>query len=101
MLNHFIQRYIKEEQLDVPCYTLVTDPFPPFWRGWASPYVDGYFVASDEAEGRGFLAPEEARQTLWVKRVPFFYEAALADATGGAGHPPEPRSSAPEASGFR
>jgi UDP-N-acetylglucosamine:LPS N-acetylglucosamine transferase len=49
MLNHFIQRYIKEEQLDVPCYTLVTDPFPPFWRGWASPYVDGYFVASDEA----------------------------------------------------
>src|SRR5262249_40095752 len=27
----------------------VTDPFPPFWRGWASPYVDGYFVPTDEA----------------------------------------------------
>src|SRR5262245_3984687 len=37
MLNHFIQRFIKEEALGIPCYTFVTDPFPPFWRGWASP----------------------------------------------------------------
>lgn len=49
MLNHFIQRFIKEERLSIPCYTFVTDPFPPFWRGWASPFVDRYFVATDEA----------------------------------------------------
>src|SRR5438093_2053591 len=49
MLNHFIQRFIKEERLGIACYTFVTDPFPPFWRGWTSPYVDRYFVATDEA----------------------------------------------------
>ena len=30
MLNHFIQRFIKERQLGIPCYTFLTDPFPPF-----------------------------------------------------------------------
>jgi len=49
MLNHFLQRFIKEERLGIPSYTFVTDPFPPFWRGWSSPYVDGYFVLTDEA----------------------------------------------------
>src|SRR5215470_2037024 len=49
MMNHFLQRYIKEEQMGIPCYTLLTDPFPPFWRGWVSPYIDRYFVATDEA----------------------------------------------------
>ena len=49
MMNHFPQRFIKEEQLGIPSYTLVTDPFPPFWRGWSSPYVDRYFVATGEA----------------------------------------------------
>ena len=49
MMNHFPQRFIKEEQMGIPCYTLLTDPFPPFWRGWSSPYVDRYFVATDEA----------------------------------------------------
>ena len=49
MLNHFIPRFIKEEGLGIPCYTFLTDPFPPFWRGWTSPYVDRYFVATDEA----------------------------------------------------
>lgn len=49
MLNHFIQRYIKEEQLGIPCHTFLTDPFPPFWQGWASPWVDRYFVPTDEA----------------------------------------------------
>lgn len=49
MMNHFIQRFIKEEQMGIPCYTFLTDPFPPFWRGWSSPYVDRYFVATDEA----------------------------------------------------
>jgi processive 1,2-diacylglycerol beta-glucosyltransferase len=49
MMNHFLQRFIKEEQLGIPCYTFLTDPFPPFWRGWSSPYVDKYFVATDEA----------------------------------------------------
>jgi processive 1,2-diacylglycerol beta-glucosyltransferase len=49
MLNHFIPRYIKEEGLGIPCYTFLTDPFPPFWRGWASPFIDRYFVPTDEA----------------------------------------------------
>jgi UDP-N-acetylglucosamine:LPS N-acetylglucosamine transferase len=49
MLNHLIPRFIKEEALGIPCYTFLTDPFPPFWRGWSSPYIDRYFVATDEA----------------------------------------------------
>jgi UDP-N-acetylglucosamine:LPS N-acetylglucosamine transferase len=49
MLNHFIQRFIREARLSTYCGTFVTDPFPPFWRGWASPYVDRYFVVTDEA----------------------------------------------------
>lgn len=49
MLNHVIPRFIKQERLDIPIHTLLTDPFPPFWRGWASPYVDRYFVVRDEA----------------------------------------------------
>ncbi len=49
MMNHFIQRFIKERQLGIPCYTFLTDPFPPFWHGWSSPYVDRYFVPTDEA----------------------------------------------------
>jgi UDP-N-acetylglucosamine:LPS N-acetylglucosamine transferase len=49
MLNHFIQRFIKEENRPIACYTFLTDPFPPFWRGWASPYVDRYFVTTGEA----------------------------------------------------
>src|SRR5262245_28512202 len=27
MLNHFIQRFIKEESRELPCFTLLTDPF--------------------------------------------------------------------------
>ena len=49
MLNHFIQRFIKEERLGVPCNTFLTDPFPPFWQGWASPWVDRFFVPTHEA----------------------------------------------------
>jgi UDP-N-acetylglucosamine:LPS N-acetylglucosamine transferase len=49
MLNHFVPRFIKEEGLSVPCFTFLTDPFPPFWRGWTSPYIDRYFVPTDEA----------------------------------------------------
>src|SRR3954470_3243738 len=49
MLNHFIQCFIKEKELGIPCYTFLTDPFPPFWRGWSSPYIDRYFVPTDEA----------------------------------------------------
>jgi UDP-N-acetylglucosamine:LPS N-acetylglucosamine transferase len=49
MLNHFVQRFIKEERRPIPCFTFLTDPFPPFWQGWASPYVDRYFVPTDEA----------------------------------------------------
>jgi len=49
MLNHFIPRYVKEEGLGIPCFTFLTDPFPPFWSGWTSPYIDQYFVPTDEA----------------------------------------------------
>jgi len=49
MLNHFIQRHIKEARLGIPCHTFLTDPFPPFWQGWASQWVDRYFVPTDEA----------------------------------------------------
>jgi processive 1,2-diacylglycerol beta-glucosyltransferase len=49
MLNHFLPRFIKEEALGIPCFTFVTDPFPPFWRGWTSPYIDRYFVPTAEA----------------------------------------------------
>jgi UDP-N-acetylglucosamine:LPS N-acetylglucosamine transferase len=67
MLNHMIQRQIKERDLNVPCFTLVTDPFPPFWLGWISPWVDRYFVPTEEAGqelvGRG-VAPDR------IERVP-------------------------------
>ena len=49
MLNHFIQRWVIEHDLGIPCYTFVTDPFPPFWKGWSSPYIDRYFVLTEEA----------------------------------------------------
>src|SRR4029079_8471734 len=49
MLNHFIQRFIKEERLGIPSDTFVTDPFPPFWSGWSSPFVDRYYVVRQEA----------------------------------------------------
>ena len=49
MLNHMIQRWVSEQDLGIRCYTLVTDPFPPFWKGWVSPYVDGYFVLTKDA----------------------------------------------------
>jgi processive 1,2-diacylglycerol beta-glucosyltransferase len=49
MMNHFLPRFVKEEGLGIPCYTFLTDPFPPFWRGWSSPFIDRYFVPTDEA----------------------------------------------------
>jgi UDP-N-acetylglucosamine:LPS N-acetylglucosamine transferase len=49
MLNHMVQRFIKEERMGIRCYTFLTDPFPPFWQGWASPYVDRFFVPTPEA----------------------------------------------------
>ena len=49
MLNHLIQRWVTERGLDIRCVTFVTDPFPPFWRGWSSPYIRDYFVLSDDA----------------------------------------------------
>jgi processive 1,2-diacylglycerol beta-glucosyltransferase len=67
MINHFFQRFIKEERLGVPCHTFLTDPFPPFWKGWASPWVDRYFVATDEAkQGLTDMGVEAAR----IERVP-------------------------------
>lgn len=49
MLNHMIPRWIREHGLGIPFHTLVTDPFPPFWQGWSSPWVDHYFVPTEEA----------------------------------------------------
>jgi UDP-N-acetylglucosamine:LPS N-acetylglucosamine transferase len=49
MLNHLIQRWVGEQGLNIRCYTFVTDPFPPFWKGWSSPYIHRYFVLTDEA----------------------------------------------------
>ena len=49
MLNHLIQRWVSEQNMGIRCYTFVTDPFPPFWKGWVSPYVDGYFVLTEDA----------------------------------------------------
>jgi len=51
MLNHMIQRWIREHEARIPCYTFITDPFPPFWGGWASPYIHRYFVLTEEAAG--------------------------------------------------
>jgi processive 1,2-diacylglycerol beta-glucosyltransferase len=49
MLNHFIQRWVREQNLKISCHTFVTDPFPPFWKGWSSPFIERYFVLSDQA----------------------------------------------------
>lgn len=49
MLNHFIPRFIREERLGIPFNVFMTDPFPPFWRGWSSPGIDRYFVVRKEA----------------------------------------------------
>jgi processive 1,2-diacylglycerol beta-glucosyltransferase len=67
MLNHFTQRHIKESGLRIPCDTFLTDPFPPFWHGWASPWVDRYFVPTDEAlQGLTAMGVEAWR----IERVP-------------------------------
>jgi UDP-N-acetylglucosamine:LPS N-acetylglucosamine transferase len=72
MLNHFVPRFIKEEKLGIPCLSLLTDPFPPFWRGWASEYIDRYFVPTDNAAralaARGIPAGRLERLALPVRR---------------------------------
>jgi processive 1,2-diacylglycerol beta-glucosyltransferase len=78
MLNHFIQRFIKEEGLGIPCYTFLTDPFPPFWHGWISPYIDRYFVPTGDAlqalAGSGIPA--------WrIERVPMPVRSGFVPAT--------------------
>ena len=74
MLNHMIQRWIHEHRPGIPCFSLVTDPFPPFWRGWSSPYVDRYFVitpeAGDELATRG-VPPETIEQVPMPLRSGF------------------------------
>src|SRR2546422_5824095 len=78
MMNHFLQRFIKEEQMGIPCYTFLTDPFPPFWRGWSSPYVDRYFVATDEA----LQALTASGIPAWrIERVPMPLRAGFQPAT--------------------
>lgn len=67
MLNHMIQRWITERHLGIPCYTLVTDPFPPFWQGWSSPWVNRYLVPTAEA-GEELIARGVDRGA--IERVP-------------------------------
>ena len=71
MLNHLIQRWVVEQGLDIRCITFVTDPFPPFWKGWSSPYVRSYFVLSDDAGARlvadGIEADRIERVTMPVR----------------------------------
>jgi UDP-N-acetylglucosamine:LPS N-acetylglucosamine transferase len=81
MLNHFIPKFIKEEGLGIPCFTFVTDPFPPFWRGWTSPYIDRYFVPTDEAlqalTASGIPAWRIERVSMPVR--PRFEQAAMSE----------------------
>jgi UDP-N-acetylglucosamine:LPS N-acetylglucosamine transferase len=80
MMNHFVQRFIKESGLDIPCFTFLTDPFPPFWRAWASPYVDRYFVPTDEA----LQALTALGTPAWrIERVPMPVRRRFAPATAG------------------
>ncbi len=51
MLNHMIQRTVEEQALRIGCATFVTDPYPPFWHAWSSPFIDRYFVLTPEAGG--------------------------------------------------
>ncbi len=81
MLNHFVQRYIKEERLGISCYTFLTDPFPPFWTGWTSSYVDRYFVATDEAR-QGLAAsgvPEQRIERVAMPVRPRFVPATMTE----------------------
>jgi UDP-N-acetylglucosamine:LPS N-acetylglucosamine transferase len=84
MLNHFIQRFIKDERLGIPCYTFLTDPFPPFWRGWASPYVDRYLVVRNEAaEALAALGVERRQIEIVPMPVrPQFTAATMSDIQG-------------------
>ncbi len=50
-LTHLIQRWVAERGMDIRCITFVTDPFPPFWKGWSSPYIQTYFVLTEDAGG--------------------------------------------------
>jgi UDP-N-acetylglucosamine:LPS N-acetylglucosamine transferase len=81
MLNHFIPRFIQEESIGVPCNTFVTDPFPPFWRGWTSPHIHRYFVPSDEAlqalSASGVPAWRIERTAMPVR--PSFVPATMSD----------------------
>ena len=71
MLNHMIPRSVAERGLNIRCLTFVTDPFPPFWEGWSSPYIDRYFVLSDEAsralEASGVSADRIERVAMPVR----------------------------------
>jgi processive 1,2-diacylglycerol beta-glucosyltransferase len=73
MMNHFLQRFVKEEKLGIRCCVFVTDPFPPFWRGWTSPYIDQYFVSTDETlqavTATGIPAWRIARVSMPVRRT--------------------------------
>jgi UDP-N-acetylglucosamine:LPS N-acetylglucosamine transferase len=78
MLNHFVQRFIKEEGLATACHCFVTDPFPPFWRGWTSPYIDRYFVATDEA----LQALTASGVPAWrIERIPMPVRSCFVPAT--------------------
>ncbi len=51
MLQHFFGYMLKRFNLlgKIPLITVVTDPCAGFWKSWAAPEVDQYFVASASA----------------------------------------------------
>jgi UDP-N-acetylglucosamine:LPS N-acetylglucosamine transferase len=67
MLNHMIQRTVKEKGLRTGCATFVTDPYPPFWRAWSSPFIDRYFVLTPEA---GAELERQGIPAARIERVP-------------------------------
>jgi processive 1,2-diacylglycerol beta-glucosyltransferase len=74
MLNHFLQRFVREARLGIQCDVFVTDPFPPFWHGWASPFIDRYFVVRPEAAEaltRMGVAPDRIEQVPMPVRPQF------------------------------
>jgi UDP-N-acetylglucosamine:LPS N-acetylglucosamine transferase len=74
MLNHMIQRTVEENRLPIRCATFVTDPYPPFWKGWSSPFVERYFVLTPEAGvelSRHGVPPERIEQVAMPLRRGF------------------------------
>lgn len=82
MLNHAIQKFIHERKLGIPCVSFVTDPFPPFWRGWVSPWVDYFLTPTDSARDALIRMGAPAERVTTVP-MPVRREFSPAPAGGG------------------